>query len=77
MRHIIKKQEIDLLINKKLDAFNIQQQVSEHYWSHILPVLEKEFDKISNQEEIVYIERLEIDLDMRPYCGCSCLSSFY
>ena len=64
MRHIIKKQFIELELDKKLDHFRLQQLVSQHYWDVIVPLLEKEFDKIANEDEIIEIDRLEIDLGL-------------
>lgn len=62
MQHIIKKQVIELSIDKRLDAFTIQQQVSDWYWHHFLPLLEVELNKLSTPAEVQYIDRLEIDL---------------
>jgi len=62
MKHVIKKQFIELTLNKQLDHFRMQQLVSEHFWNAIVPILEKEFDKISRDDEIIYIDKLEIDL---------------
>jgi hypothetical protein len=62
MQHIINKQIIDLRIAKSLDAFRIQQAVSDHYRQHLMPLLEKEFDSIAGPDEAVLIDRMEIDL---------------
>jgi hypothetical protein len=62
MQHIINKQIIDLRIAKSLDAFRIQQAVSDHYRQHLMPLLEKEFDSIAGADEAVLIDRMEIDL---------------
>lgn len=62
MQHVIKKQVIDLLVDKQLDSFRIQQQVSDHFWQYLVPLLEKEFDKISTEDEVICLERIEIDL---------------
>jgi hypothetical protein len=62
MQHIIKKQVIELAIDKQLDAFAIQQQVSDWYWHHFLSLLEVEFNKLSTPGEVHTIDRLEIDL---------------
>ncbi|MFT3947202.1 MAG: contractile injection system tape measure protein [Agriterribacter sp.] len=62
MQHIIKKQVFDLSLNKKMDAFNIQHLVSEHYWREIIPVLQNAFDNISTNDEIITIDKLEINL---------------
>lgn len=62
MQHIIKKQVIELRIDKSLDAFDIQQQVSDWYWHRFLSLLEVELNKLSSPGEVIYIDRLEIDL---------------
>ncbi len=62
MQHIIKKQVINLMLNKKMDAFSIQHLVSEHYWREIVPVLQKAFDAASSEDEIIQLDKLEIDL---------------
>jgi len=62
MQHIIKKQIIDLTLNQKMDAFAVQHLVSERYWHEIVPVLQKALDGISAEDEIYYLDKLEIDL---------------
>ena len=62
MQHIIKKQVIELQIEKSIDSFHIQQQMSNHYLQQIVPTLQKEFDAITNEDEILIIDKLEIDL---------------
>ena len=62
MQHIIKKQVINLSLDKKLDAFHIQQLVSNYYWNKIVPVLQQAFDAASNEDETISLDTLEIDL---------------
>jgi len=62
MQHIIKKQIINLSVDKKMDAFDLQQKVSDEYWSRIVPLLQKTFDAASSEEETISLDRLEIDL---------------
>lgn len=64
MQHIIKKQIIDLSLDKRLDAFRIQQQVSDYYFAKIVPLLQEAFDTASNDEETIRIDNLVIDLGM-------------
>ncbi len=64
MQHIIKKQILELSIASQLDAFQVQQQISEHFWNHLVEALEKQFDSISTSDEVIIIDRLEIDLGM-------------
>ena len=62
MQHLIKKQVIELQIDKNLDSFNIQQQVSNHYLQQIVPLLQIQFDGITNEDEIFILDNVEIDL---------------
>lgn len=62
MQHVIKKQIISLRVDESLDSFRIQQQISDYFWRDMLPLLEKEFDKISAEEELISLDRVEIDL---------------
>ena len=62
MQHIVKKQFIELTLDRGLDHFHIQQLVSSQYWTNIVPLLEKAFDKIGNEEEVIQFDKLEIDL---------------
>jgi hypothetical protein len=62
MQHIIKKQIIDLSVDKRLDAFRIQQKVSDYYFAKIVPLLQEAFDAASNNGETISIDSLVIDL---------------
>ena len=62
MRHVIKKQVIDLRIRNKKDAYRLQQLASEQYHKNVITVLQKAFDKVYGDGEVVRIDRLEIDL---------------
>lgn len=62
MQHIVKKQFIEFTLDKGLDHFHLQQLISSQYWAHIVPLLEKTFDKIGNEDEVITLDKLEIDL---------------
>lgn len=62
MTHLIKKQVIDCTISKRLDAFRVQHQLSQVYWNALLPAIEKAFDEVDNSDEVIVIDKLEIDL---------------
>lgn len=64
MQHVIKKQIVNLVLPKELNAFQMQQFASTHYYKDVLPLLEKVFDELSNENELIEIEQLEIDLGM-------------
>ena len=62
MQHVIKKQKIDLSLDKGLDAFRIQQKVSDYYFAKIVPLLQTVFDAASGDDETISIDNLVIDL---------------
>jgi len=62
MKHLIRKQVIDLNLDAGQNAFLIQQQVRDFYYQQIAPAIEKTFDELSSENEIIQIESLEIDL---------------
>ena len=62
MRHLIKKQIIELSLDKRLNYYQVQQQVSDLYWNKMVPLLEKSFDSISNEDELMEIDLFELDL---------------
>lgn len=64
MQHIIKKQIIDLSLSQGLDAFHIQQRVSDYYFAKIVPLLQEAFDAVSTDEETISMDNLIIDLGM-------------
>jgi hypothetical protein len=64
MRHYIKRQVMQLLVDPSLDAFGLQQAVSNYYWSEIVPVLERIFDELSTEGVTLRLDRLELDLGM-------------
>lgn len=62
MQHLINRQTIHLILTKGADGFQIQQHISRHYWKDIVPLMASLFDELSNSEEVIRIDRLEIDL---------------
>ena len=62
MKHMIRKQVITLQLDAGRNVFSIQQQARDYYFQQITPALEKLFDELSSENEIVHIEKLEIDL---------------
>ncbi|AOM79956.1 hypothetical protein BFS30_24005 [Pedobacter steynii] len=62
MRHVIRKQRIDLQLAKQLDNFRIQQQFSDQFWKYLIPLFEHEFDKMATEEEVISLDLVEIDL---------------
>jgi hypothetical protein len=62
MKHLINRQTIHIVLSKGSDGFRMQQQMSGHYWKDIVPVMASVFDELSNNEDTIRIDRLEIDL---------------
>jgi len=61
-KHIINKQVLEIRLNDKKDAHLIQDAFSRAYWNHITPVIERIIDKYSSKNEIIKIDKLEIDI---------------
>ncbi|NVO10580.1 MAG: hypothetical protein HXX16_11505 [Bacteroidales bacterium] len=61
-KHIINKQVLEIRLNDKKDAHLIQDAFSRAYWNHIPPVIERIIDKYSSKNEIIKIDKLEIDI---------------
>ncbi len=62
MQHLIKKQVIALDMPKSAKSFEVQQTMRNIYLQKILPLLEQVFDELSDEEETIFIDQLEIDL---------------
>lgn len=62
MRHIIKKQVLEFDLDSKLDAFRMQHEMAGFCQYGLLPVLEKIFDELSDEETVIAIDKMEINL---------------
>ena len=62
MNHLIRTQVIELRVSNEEGAFAIQQQVRDLFYRVLLSVLEKAFDEISSDVNVIRLDRLEIDL---------------
>jgi len=62
MKHFIRKEVIALSVAKGIDTFSLQQQVSHVNENSIIPLLEKLFDELSDEDELLSLEKLEVDL---------------
>lgn len=62
MKHVIRKQIIELRLQKSLDPFQIQHKISRDYWEIVLGSLTKAFDQFASEDEVINLDRLEIDL---------------
>src|SRR5450432_3993805 len=59
--HIIKKQLIELKLSTQQNAFRMQHLISEHYRNEMIPVLESAFNNYCGRDEVIILDRLEID----------------
>ena len=64
MQHHIKKQVINLRVTNKKDAYRMQQLVSDLYRKEMVPVIDRAFNEISNEKDILKIDKLVIDLGL-------------
>lgn len=62
MQHIIKKQVIELDMDKRLDSFHMQESISRRFWNSVVPLLQKTFDGASEEGEVLSVDRLVIDM---------------
>jgi hypothetical protein len=62
MEHIIKKQIIEIHLTQAGSAFAMQNQMSHYYRNTLLPMLGKIFDELASQDEVIQIDRLQLDL---------------
>src|ERR1700694_3645304 len=62
MQHIIRKQVIQLEMDKSLDGFDVQHRVSLYYQKEIVPLLERLLNELSIEDETVQLDTVEIDL---------------
>ena len=59
--HIIKKQLIELKLSTQQNAFRMQHLISEHYRNEMIPVLESAFNNYCGKDEVIILDKLEID----------------
>jgi len=50
------------MTNIKEDAFELQQRMSELFYSVILPVIGKIFDELAPGQQYIYLDKIEVDL---------------
>jgi hypothetical protein len=66
MQHKIREQVMDLTISGRLDAFRAQHLAGPFYYRQLLPALEKIFDELSTSDEVISVDKLELDLGIIP-----------
>lgn len=61
-RHLIGKQVFEMEVNTSKNAYALQQKVSAILKNKLNPELEKVFDRIVGEEEVLQIEHLELNI---------------
>ena len=67
MRHIIKKQVLDFRLKNKPDLFSIQQEMVEYNTKVILSLLEKVMNELCTEDEMIHLDKLELDLGVLAF----------
>src|SRR4051812_30745745 len=68
MHHLIMRQVFQLTVGTEKDAYFLQHKVSNQYQREILVILQRVLDEICTDDQVIVIDRLEIDVgetDMR------------
>lgn len=60
----ILRNNIDITINAKCDAFELNNAIREWYYESFLPLLNKTLDQIDSTDFLLMIDELNIDLEM-------------
>ena len=62
MDHIIRRQLLELNLDKFQTPFNLQNRLRDEYYHTLLPILEEWFDQLAGEEEVLHIDTLVLDL---------------
>ena len=62
MDHIIRRQLLELTLDKFQTPFNLQNRLRDEYYHTLLPILEEWFDQLTGEEEVLHIDTLVLDL---------------
>lgn len=62
MRHVIGKQVIEVNLQGSKNAFALQQTLSQVFWDAVAPAMEVLFDRLTSEDELIRIDKLEINL---------------
>ena len=60
--HIIHRQVLDITLDTERDAYLVQEEVRRIYYDRIIPLLDDAFSEVVGPDEIVRLDRLELDL---------------
>ncbi len=62
MTHKIHRQILDLQVAVNQDTYGLQTRFRELYYTELLPLIEAEMDRLAPGDEVIVIDRLELDL---------------
>src|SRR6266481_3339668 len=61
-RHRIQRQILELAVGDIGDAPAVQQQLARPFWDRAVPELDDVFDRAAGPDELLRLDRLELDL---------------
>src|SRR6187397_3152239 len=61
-RHRIQRQIVELAVGATAEAPAAQQQLASPFWDRAVPELEEVFDRAAGPDELLRLDRLELDL---------------
>jgi hypothetical protein len=61
-RHRIQRQTLELAVGTLAEAPAVQQTLARPFWDAVVPELEKVFDRAAGPDELLRLDRLELDL---------------
>jgi hypothetical protein len=61
-RHRIQRQIVELAVGAIAEAPAVQQQLAGPFWERAVPELEEVFDRVAGPDELLRLDRLELDL---------------
>jgi hypothetical protein len=62
MKHIIQKQVLQITLGPRVEAFSAQHAASHFYREVLVPLLERAFDELAGEGDILRFDRLVLDL---------------
>lgn len=65
--HYINKLKFTVDAPRSADGFALQSAMSQQFWQNVLPALSDVFDRFVAADEVIKIERLDIDLSRIPF----------
>ncbi len=60
--HIVQKSHLQIKVRDKARAYEIQSQVIALFQAAVIPMLEQEFDALAPADQLIRIDRLQLDL---------------